>query len=57
MKQKRSVTFKSHKRKRIIINTKKAPGAIGPYNQVSSLIFQSIKSPKTFQFKSSGKIC
>ena len=36
MKQKRSsVTFKSHKRKRIIINTKRAPSAIGPYNQVS----------------------
>ena len=47
MKQKRSVTFKSQKRKRIIINTKKAPGAIGPYNQVSSMIFfQSYKISK-----------
>ena len=52
MKQKRSVTFKSQKRKRIIINTKKAPGAIGPYNQVSSMIFfQSYEISKKFKKK------
>ena len=34
MKGNRKVSFKNQKRKRIIINTKKAPSAIGPYNQV-----------------------